>query len=53
MNLSTLKTSSFTQFIKPSDVLTYSVSIEKYENYFFKLNIFCHICTWMYVVIFQ
>jgi len=54
MNLSTVKTSSFTQFTKPSDI-TYSVSIEKYENYLFKIYIYIyrHIFMWMYVVIFQ
>lgn len=54
MNLSTVKTSSFTQFIKPSEVLTYGVSIEKYENYF--CNIYIYIGTYAcgcYVVIFQ
>jgi len=34
---SSVKTSNFIHFTKPSDILTCNVSIEKYENDFFKI----------------
>jgi len=34
-------------------VLTYNISTEKYENYFFKIYIFWHTCMWMYSLIVQ
>jgi hypothetical protein len=53
INLSSVKTSNFIQFTRPNKELTYNESMEKYENYFFKLYILWHICMSMYAIIFQ
>jgi len=55
INLSSVETSNFIHFTKLSDVLNYNEWIEKYENCFFKIYIFwhTHTCMWMYVVMFQ
>jgi hypothetical protein len=49
INLSSVKTSYFIQFTKPREVLTYNISIENCENYFFNIYIGTHVCGCMFL----